>query len=190
MKKRRTPQEKKRLHYTKDHMVLAEYPHRFRKRWPKKKAQVNQAYRHAVRQALIATRHALDPENAQSSSQAIPRKPLQKWGVVSLRERVEIKRAVRRSRLGWNFFRQPYSSHRDRTRFSVFLEALTAKQSDESIHHARVIAGWLAPVSDQPGWLKLEETHQWLRAFFKDEPGWEMRLRNWIMSQTSRTAKS
>ncbi|MBL8045312.1 MAG: hypothetical protein JNL09_02165 [Anaerolineales bacterium] len=187
MKKRRTPQEKKQLSLSKDHVVLAEYPHAFRKSWPKKKARANQVYRHKIRQAL-STQYDVDRiDLAESAVKAIVRKPIQKWDVVSLGERVNNKLEVRRSRLGWNFFRQPYSSVADRERFVAFLSALIVGRSAESFRLARVVAEWLAPPHHDISWHKLEEKQRWLTAFFKDEPTWEKRLHKWIAEMLSKS---
>jgi len=185
IKKRRTPQEQKRLRYTKDHVVLAEYPHLFRKSWPKKKAGRNQVYRRKVRQALIISPgETPDAQVLQSEAQTIRRKPILRWGAVSLQERVAIKLRIRRSRLGWDFFTRPYSTARDREHFVAFLTALTAGKSNESAKYALVVSEWIDPSSEpQSPWLKVAEKRQWLRAFFRDEPEWEARLRNWIDSR-------
>jgi hypothetical protein len=54
VKKRLSPQEKKRLAYKKDHYVLGrDSCHSVRKTWPKKKARVNQEHRRRVAQALL-----------------------------------------------------------------------------------------------------------------------------------------
>jgi hypothetical protein len=187
MKKRRTPQEKKQLSLRKDHVVLAEYPHAFRKNWPKKKVRTNQVYRHKIRQVLSIQYEIDQIDLAEAAIKAIARKPIRKWGVVSLGERINNKLEVRRSRLGWNFFRQPYSSVTDRGRFVAFLGALIAGRSAESVRLARVVAEWLAPPQPEISWHKLEEKQRWLAAFFKDEPAWEKRLRKWIAEMLSKS---
>jgi hypothetical protein len=37
--KPKNPQDKKRMEYERNHYVIAEYPHAFRKNWPRKKTQ-------------------------------------------------------------------------------------------------------------------------------------------------------
>ena len=47
--RRRTPYLKKQNEYDKDRYVYAEYPHVFRRSWPKKKACVHRKERHQIR---------------------------------------------------------------------------------------------------------------------------------------------
>src|SRR5262245_7623821 len=127
MKKPTTPQDKKRLAYERDHYLLVEYPHTFRRMWPKKKRLENQSYRHQVRQALHTVVDSDSGEAAQSRTRAIRRPPFYpKWGMLKLRDRVEWRLLRRRERIGWNFFRRPYRSDRDREPFAAFLKALTS----------------------------------------------------------------
>jgi hypothetical protein len=52
MSKVKSPVDKKRLVYDRDHVTPAEYPHAFRKQWPRKKAKAERAARRKVRQVL------------------------------------------------------------------------------------------------------------------------------------------
>ncbi len=54
MSKVKNPHEKKRLAYDRDHVSPAEYPHAFRKTWPRKKARAERRARRKVRQVLNA----------------------------------------------------------------------------------------------------------------------------------------
>jgi hypothetical protein len=147
MTKRLTPQQKKKLEYTKDHYVIAEYPHSFRRTWPKKKQRANQAYRHHVRQALGAA----DQDKVSGVAQRPYRRP--KWGVVSLGERVALRRRKLGLRLGWNFFKSPYQSQYHRESFAAFLHTLMAEKSGEALDHARAVQGWLTPSQELTPWL-------------------------------------
>jgi len=90
--RRRNPQEKKALAYRKDHVVEAEYPHAFRRNWPRKKARSHRAYRRRVRQLLDRV-HAVAVEDADErddvQAEAVRREQVRKGGVVTLRVRVE-----------------------------------------------------------------------------------------------------
>jgi hypothetical protein len=108
VKKRVTPQDKKKLAYEKDHYVSAsESRHAFRKNWPKKKAMLNQKHRHRATQALHKLEKMGDMESIEGSSIEVtaeqlrkvdPREKLNKFGVRTLREYVERNSEKRESR--------------------------------------------------------------------------------------------
>jgi len=84
----KTPQEKKRLSYKRDHVVDGgENDKSFRKKWPKKKARINRAHRRKVAQVFVVP-CAADADEAESISKTIKRPKARKWGVVSLGEAV------------------------------------------------------------------------------------------------------
>jgi hypothetical protein len=77
-KRRRSPQEKKRLSLERDRPVASsEYPKAFRKQWPRKKARAERARRSADRQALT-----VDPAGFVPAR----RKRVRKWGTATLGE--------------------------------------------------------------------------------------------------------
>jgi len=96
MKKRLSPQEKKRVAYEKDHYVSAgESRHAFRKNWPKKKRKANKIHRHRASEALHSLERMANLAVVEDSPievtadqlrKADPREKLTKWGVQSLRE--------------------------------------------------------------------------------------------------------
>src|SRR5260221_13840140 len=96
MKKRVTPQEKKRLAYERDHYVSGgESRHAFRKNWPKKKATLNQKHRHRAPQALhklekLGTFASIEASTIEVTANQMrkvdPRENLQKWAAMSLQE--------------------------------------------------------------------------------------------------------
>src|SRR5262249_43305308 len=88
----KSPSEKKRLAYDRDHATLAEYPHAFRKKWPQKKASATRAVRRTVRQILNAT-------GEDTLVAVVRRRPVRK-GASSLREIVRIKQQKRREMVG------------------------------------------------------------------------------------------
>jgi len=95
MSKVKTPHKKKRLAYDRDHVSPAEYPHAFRKNWPRKKATAERRARRKARQVLAATGD--DTEVA-----TIRRKQIWKWGVLTVRESLEFKRRKRQALIGTN----------------------------------------------------------------------------------------
>ncbi len=101
----KSPRAKKRLAYERDHVAPAEYPHAFRKQWPRKKARAGRAYRRKVRQLLRAA-------GADAPVAAVRREEMRKWGTVPLRESVRLKQEKRRTMVG------AHKARRARTRES------------------------------------------------------------------------
>jgi hypothetical protein len=93
MSKVKSAPEKKRLAYAHDHVTPAEYPHAFRKKWPRKKAKAERSARHKVRQLLDAT-------GDDAIVGVIRRKRVRKWGSISLREYVQFKQWKRQQMAG------------------------------------------------------------------------------------------
>jgi hypothetical protein len=93
MSKVKSSPEKKRLAYARDHVTPAEYPHAFRKNWPKTKAKAERAARHKARQVLEATWD-------DAVVGMIRRKRVRKWGSISLHECVRFKQWKRQEMLG------------------------------------------------------------------------------------------
>ncbi len=89
----KSPPAKKRNALDRDHVVAAEYPHGFRKLWPRKKAWFNRSYRRKVRQLLPTPSDDL-------AADPVRREPMPKWGVVSVRERVRSKLLKREAMIG------------------------------------------------------------------------------------------
>jgi hypothetical protein len=97
-------------------------------------------------------------------------------------------------RTAWNFFKNQYDSKRDRERFAAFL---TSVVSGRSIHSQSLASLFRQAIEDEGPAGKLHQEvdyaihlwpvpwsrwHDWLSAFFEDEPDWEQRLRRWIAS--------
>jgi hypothetical protein len=130
MKKRVTPQEKKRLAYERDHYVSAgESRHAFRKNWPKKKAMVNQIHRHRAAEALhtlerLGGSGSIEDSTIEVTAEQLrksdPRKKLHKSGVQSLRKYVERNQSKREERA-----RQTIKERaRIKTRYETLIRAL------------------------------------------------------------------
>lgn len=64
---RKSPREKKDLELKKDHFTFAEYPHRFRKAWPRKKALASRAYRRKSQQLLSPAKREISADDAEMS---------------------------------------------------------------------------------------------------------------------------
>jgi hypothetical protein len=92
-----TPQEKKRLAYELDHYAKGKCDKAFRKSWPKKKRKSNRSFRHA---ADGLTKAAGLDGLSDTKIATIKRRPLRKWGVPSLRERVAHTLEARIRRIG------------------------------------------------------------------------------------------
>jgi len=94
---KRTPQQKKRLELKRDTVDGVAKPKLFRRNWPKKKARVERAHRHASKQAL--TNAGTDEDGASSS---IPQKRVEKWKgtAVPLAKLIEWNRTRRKARHG------------------------------------------------------------------------------------------
>lgn len=83
----RTPQEKKRLAYERDHYAKSEYD-KARNGWRIKKHKARRSYRHAA--DSLAKAAALDGES-DAKIPAVQQQRVRRWGVPSLRERVAQK---------------------------------------------------------------------------------------------------
>jgi hypothetical protein len=184
MTRRRTPAEKKQLEYTKDHVNSAEYPHAFRKSWPRKKAKASRAYRHKIVQlsSKLVTRQEEDFLD-EESPEIVRRREVKKWSVAPMGMIVQGRLEDRIRRTAWNFFREPYDSTRHRERFAKFL----ASQIDGTTENSRRLALlFQAALSGPQGYNSRSGSwghrRDWLQDFFRDEPDWERRLRAWIAS--------
>jgi hypothetical protein len=191
---RRNPQEKKALAYRKDHEVQAEFPHAFRRQWPRNKARSQRAFRRRVQQ-LLAQVHAVPTDEDDASgaiqAEAFRRKQVRKWGVITLRERVEAAYEQRICTTAWNFFKKPYRREEHRERFAAFLETITASITpylrDVACFLGDVLDGTDALATGRHVYQPLPSQRAWLHAFLADEPAWESRMRTWIERATGRT---
>ena len=83
----RTPQEKKRLAYERDHYAKSKYD-KARSGWRTKKHKARRSYRHAA--DSLAKAAAFDGESDAKIS-AVQQRRVRRWGVPSLRELVAHK---------------------------------------------------------------------------------------------------
>jgi hypothetical protein len=192
IKRRKTPQEKKANEYAKDHLVTgfeASYrvARNFRKSWPRQKVHAGKAYRRATNQRLHAQAAQGDTSSNLPYYEPIRRRMVRKWpGSITplgkvVEERIE-KRVIGSAQ---DFFWYDYESDRDCARFSAFLQSRVGGRTAKS----RLLAFYLRDLMEPSNegrwadneWLS-EKGQQWLRAFFRDEPEWEARVRAWIDS--------
>ena len=92
MSKVKSPPEKKRLAYDRDHATLVEYPHAFRKTWPRKKANAQRVARRKVRQVLSETGD--DGPVAEIRRESVGK------SASTLREKVQFKKEKRKAMIG------------------------------------------------------------------------------------------
>ncbi len=187
----RSPAEKKALDYRKNRTVHAEYPHAFRKQWPRKKARSHRKYRRQSHQSLFAVipRRMIADEIDDVQQVPVQRDRVKKWtyrgmSTLSLRELV-LYRLQRRAEVTLaSFFKEPYTPDRHREKFSHFLASITSSHSLQ----VRIMAELLGRLLDAPMMVKmgrfqrLQRRCAWLDRFLIDEPAWEPRLRAWIAS--------
>jgi hypothetical protein len=200
VKRRRTPTEKKALSYKKDHAISAEYPHAFRRQWPRKKARVQRKERRQVNQSLTQVTQSYQEEQGDDILlKPIQRNFVESWGdPVPLGIWVKDRQFRRIYRTAWNFFKVPYTSNLHRDSFKAFLQIVTKGRTIYSGRLAQLFSELLSSsakqgrsefdgiysyqdkISKQEYQSKTHWKSDWLRAFLKDEPEWEERLRAWI----------
>jgi len=184
---RYSPPEKKDRAYREDHVVTSEYPHAFRRQWPRKKARSHRAYRRRVNQLLgrlPETHNDEDDRREDSTAESVRRTIARKDGVITLREYV-IRTHERRVRTtAWNFFKTPYDASTHRPRFAAFLSEITKGDTpylrEVATFFGDMLDGVAVGYSGRP--LPPSPRHvDWVKAFLRDEPDWEPRLRAWIL---------
>lgn len=183
-RQRQTPEEKKQIAYDKDHVVRADYPHAFRRNWPRRKARAARKERRKVRQML----GELVPEQQAEAREAMPIRPVRRdlarkmAYAVPLREHVAHRHSMRVYRTAWNFFKRPYDTALHQVRFAAFLEQITQEDTPHTRKVAAMFRHILQPLSDlRPASIDRFRA-QWLRAFLRDEPAWAGRIVEWAAS--------
>lgn len=111
-KERKSPQDKKRDHYTKDHFTSGWGSTRsFEKTWNKKKARLNRAFRRKSDQLLASAEHEIRAGDTGPTAEeltiarlqkSINRKRLHKVGTVNVGDRVKSKLQQRENAVGRN----------------------------------------------------------------------------------------
>jgi 4-aminobutyrate aminotransferase-like enzyme len=185
-KQRKSPAQKKRLAYRKDHILRVEYPNAFRRYWPRRKAQASQKERRQVRRLL----DDLVPDQNTEARMDMPLRPVRrdrvrKWpgSAIPLGEHVPHRHYMRVYRTAWNFFKIPYDPTHHKARFIAFLEQITQEKTAHTAKVAAMFQELLHPpayISDAQYSTRLDRRSRWLQAFVADEPEWGTRLQAWI----------
>ncbi len=188
--RKKTPQEKKDLKYKKERRTGS--LHGYVKSYPKIKARINKASRHEADTVLrSAGIESLESAVEVTDAQAITRERLQhsierapgadfKAYPHTLKEWVENRLEGRVQSAGRDrYFAQKYNSERHRKKFGKYLQTILSGRSAKSAEVAKFYGQVL-----NPSGLEEERYHAsrrvWLRAFFRDEPEYERKLRVWI----------
>jgi hypothetical protein len=108
--RRKSPQEKKQLEYSKDHFTFGSNSSRmFPRAWSRKKAHVNRQYRHKGEELLGKAKPGManddveliaDDWTTEHLRQLVNRKSLYKYGTVTQGEKVKRKLENRKRRIG------------------------------------------------------------------------------------------
>jgi len=169
MKKRMSPQQKKKLAYERDHYTLGESRHGFRRKWPKKKARANQKHRHLSNQALHRLETLGNLEEIEDSALEVsadqlrkthPKEKLSKWRVKSLKEYVESRHESRESRAEHNRANRELIEERCKVLIHALEKAPNSQTVRDFIRQVEMGGGW--------GW------DFWM--FLRWRPEWRPRL--------------
>jgi hypothetical protein len=186
---RKTPQEKKNLEYKKERRTGS--LHGYVKSYPKTKARINKASRHEANAVLkgagieslqsaveVTDDDAITRERLQHSIERAPGADFKAYPH-TLKEWVGSRLEGRVQFAGDRYFAEAYKSERHRKGFSKYLQTILSGRSAKSFEIARFYEEVLNPSA-----LEAERYHArrraWLRAFFRDEPEYECKLRAWM----------
>lgn len=172
----KTPQEKKKASYEKDHYTFAwNSPHGFRKTWKKKKQNVNRVLRRKSKALLPSVEglscSELSPEqesfNDRLFRKGLSGKRLRKTGVVKLRQKVEQKIEDRRNHAAFNLRKRVQQIESFRRFCRNLLQGKT--YSEEKM-------------------LQVDRLAQFpdFQEFLQSEPAWVPRLEQRILSASKR----
>ena len=191
MRQKRTPQAKKELDYEKQHFSPGEYPHAFRRNWPRKKARVNREYRRKADELLskISIEPAVTVEEQIDDGgltrnrfrKSVLKKRVRKWGVATLKERVDSRLETRASQIGRQYFKDAYCREKHLVGFIRFLQSNVITSSKLALSYA----SFFDEVLDTSHRRYITQ-YRWLQCFFKDAPGWERTLRRWLATVEQR----
>jgi len=163
-KKRRSPQEKKSLEYTRDHFTFAEHSS-FPKTWKRKKTHANREYRRKSGELLVQAKPGMGADDVASITddltaplfqKSVVRKRLRKTGTVTVGEKVERKLMKREESVG----------RRAKRRESFDIEADSAIHTLTSLEGERLV-DFVRRASDLCGGGNSEE---WLRVSKSGDP--------------------
>ncbi len=103
MSKLKTPHEKKKASYQKDHRTGGEHPKAARSAVPRTKARLEREHRHALHQSLkfdIAPAAAVDVDRLDAEVGGLRREQLEKEPGVPLLDHIEDRKSARGARVG------------------------------------------------------------------------------------------
>jgi hypothetical protein len=163
--RRKSPQEKKRLETSRDFVSPSEYPHAFRKGWPRKEARAERARRRASRQEM---RGLLSEEEQEATREGPAREPVRKWGARPLGEDIGDKIARRVRRAVWGMLQSPRARQELDARCEELLLGVVRR---EDAYCGPLAQFWEELLTQRPPWLA---------RFLAQSPAWEGRLRDWI----------
>ena len=178
-KEYKTPQEKKELSYENDYPLRAEYPHAFRRQWPKRESLIERQYRRKAKQVIKTdlVKQGSGNEVEGIEIKTIRRKKIKKYcgKPLSLREVVKDTLNWRLRHFAWNYFKNPYDKEEHFDGFSKLLTTIIEGKSSTSKSLAFQFFVWLQPSHK-------ESKSIWLESYFSDYPDMKKRLLAWINS--------
>lgn len=174
------PALEKARDYKKQRVTVAEYPKRAVVGRRKKKKGLNRNQRRRVQQLLHQETPLRDDQEHRLPESKRQRR-IPKADSAPLGKALEYRLERRGRTIGWNYLKQPYSSLIKKD-FVAFLEALTRGNSQKVVLQkaALYFAKCLEPQRAKGQWRWFIGKHEWLEAFFLDEPSWRARLWAWV----------
>ena len=186
----KNPQQKKELTYKKERRTGSS--HGYVKSYPKTKARINKASRHEANVVLrgagivslenaieVTDVYAITRERLQHSIERAPGADFKAYSL-TLKEWVNKQSEGRLQSTGRDrYFARPYNSELHRKRFGKYLQTILSGRSAKSAEVARFYKEVLSPSGvDEERYLA--KWRVWLRAYLRDEPESEVRLKEWI----------
>lgn len=199
--RRYSPQEKKRMRYTRDRIRYGESDKGTRTSVPRAKRKIQRAHRRTVSMQLHELRDAADdhPWDIEDLELVVARrKRFFSFGAETVEDYVRGRLQARTVNAGWNLFKTPLRPDDEEAieRFETMLVAWTASSRGENARLARLVSVYLDP---EP-WLALDFTvvrgvvgaSHWhierralcFKTFLECRPEWRERLWTWIRSAT------
>ncbi|HMZ79442.1 MAG TPA: hypothetical protein PLL06_07070 [Acidobacteriota bacterium] len=192
MSKIKNPLEKKHVSLIKDRYVPAEYPHAFRRQWPRKKKIATRQMRHTLNQLTHQTIAGGDLEAGEARFDKgffNRRQKLFKSEIPNLAEHIERRLAFRVVRHAWNYFKKPYNPVTHREGFKRVIETLVNGKTPISAKQATWVRHWLMAEQVEttriihPKYFSWRSGRaNWLASFFADEPAYRQLLQDWVES--------
>jgi len=143
-KEPKSPQEKKRLAYAKDHFSPGEHSSS-RHSWRRKKTSTNRQYRRKTEELFTVVKPGMAGEDVSQATEdltvgrvqdSVPKKKLRKWGVIALAEKVPLTLERRGERID----RRKNKSAANRNRVTEAIETLTSLEGDQLVQFVRRFA--------------------------------------------------